>query len=198
MRTISWLERLLWVIAVACFGYGAFTAVEAKVYARQARQIGEIGAPGLAEQSGNGPGNIIGRIEIPALGLTAPITRDYDVYSLRKGVGHIPTTAEPGGLGTVGLAGHRDSFFRPLRRIAPKMEVRLIDRTGTYHYIVDSTEVVTPDQVRVLDIAARPELALITCFPFDYIGAAPRRFVVHAHLLSVAPDAMPAGKENRQ
>jgi sortase A len=56
------------------------------------------------------------------LGLSTPITADYDVTSLRKGVGHIPGTAVPGGLGTVGLAGHRDSFFRQLRRIAAKME----------------------------------------------------------------------------
>ncbi|MDQ2834176.1 MAG: class D sortase [Acidobacteriota bacterium] len=109
--------------------------------------------------------------------------------SLRRGVGHIPGTAVPGGLGTVGLAGHRDSFFRPLRRIAPKMDIRLVDAAGTFHYAVDSTEVVDPERVQVLDTAARPELTLITCFPFDFVGAAPRRFIVHAHLVSAAPDA---------
>ncbi len=124
---------------------------------------------------------MIGRIEIPAFALSAPITSDYDGNSLRVGVGHIPGTAVPGGLGTVGLAGHRDSFFRPLRRITPKMEVRLVDKSGIYHYVVDSTEIVSPDKVEVLDIVARPELTLITCFPFDYMGAAPRRFIVHAH-----------------
>jgi sortase A len=66
------------------------------------------------------------------------------------------------------------------------MEVRLIDKSGTYHYIVDSTEIVSPDRVGVLDIVARPELTPITCFPFDYVGAAPRRFIVHAHLLSAS------------
>jgi sortase A len=198
VRVASWLEKVLWGIAVACLGYGAFVTVQAKVYARQAMQIRGAPAPEVGYHGTGSLSDVIGRIEIPALGLTAPITRDYDVNSLRKGVGHIPTTAEPGGLGTVGLAGHRDSFFRPLRRITPNMEVRLIDRTGTYHYLVDSTEIVTPDQVRVLSITARPELALITCFPFDYIGAAPRRFVVHAHLLSVAPDAAPVSKEEQQ
>jgi sortase A len=97
-----------------------------------------------------------------------------------------------GGLGTVGLGGHRDSFFRPLRRIAAKMEVLLIDKTGIYHYVVDSTEIVSPDKVEVLNIAARPELTLITCFPFDYVGAAPERFIVHAHLLSASPDGVSA------
>lgn len=134
----------------------------------------------------------MGRIEIPALALSAPITTDYDMTSLRNGVGHIPGTAMPGGLGTVGLAGHRDSFFRPLRRIRPTMDIRLIDKTGTYHYIVDSIEIVTPDKVHVLDIVARPKLTLITCFPFDYVGAAPRRFIVHAHLLSASPDTVRA------
>src|SRR6202042_1434389 len=112
----------------------------------------------------------IGTIEIPALALSAPIAPDIDADSLRIGVGHIRGTAVPGGLGTVGLAGHRDSFFRPLRRIAAKMEVLLIDKTGIYHYVVDSTEIVSPDKVEVLNIAARPELTLITCFPFDYVG----------------------------
>ncbi len=174
-----------------CVGYGTMVGVQKLACEKVAASI-EQPAP----EADRNADEVIGRIEIPALGLTAPITRGYDVNSLRKGVGHIPATAEPGGLGTVGLAGHRDSFFRPLRRITPKMEVRLIDRTGAYRYLVDSTEVVDPDQVRVLDIAARPELTLITCFPFDYVGAAPRRFIVHAHLLSVAPDATrTAGKE---
>ena len=144
--------------------------------------------PGFVKES------VMGRIEIPALALSAPITDDFDTGSLRHGVGHIPGTAVPGGLGTVGLAGHRDTFFRPLRNIAPKMEIRLTDRTGTYHYAVDSTEIVSPDKVQVLNIAARPELTLITCFPFDFVGAAPRRFIVHAHLLSASPDAAPTAR----
>ena len=94
----------------------------------------------------------------------------------------------PGGLGTLGLAGHRDTYFRPLSRIAPKMDIRVGDSSGVYHYQVDSTEIVKPEQVSVLDIRNVPELTLITCYPFHYIGAAPLRFIVHAHLLSVVPD----------
>ncbi len=190
MRALAYIERSLWAAGLLCIGYGVVVGVQTQAYGRMAARIGQP----LPEIAGSAD-EVIGRIEIPALGLTAPITRDYDVNSLRKGVGHIPATAEPGGLGTVGLAGHRDSFFRPLRRIAPKMEIRLVDKTGVYHYVVDSTEIVDPDQVRVLDIASRPELTLITCFPFDYVGAAPRRFIVHAHLLSVAPDATPTARK---
>jgi sortase A len=133
--------------------------------------------------------SILGRIEIPALNLSAPILSNYDPDSLRKGVGHIPNTALPGGLGTVGLAGHRDTFFRPLRTMSPHAEILLVVSSGTYRYLVDSTEIVTPDRVDILATGTQPELVLITCFPFNYIGAAPKRFIVHAHLLSVAPDA---------
>ena len=127
-------------------------------------------------------------MEVPQLGLTVPIMADFDPESLRRGVGHIRGTAVPGGLGTVGLAGHRDTYFRPLRSITRGMSIRLIDGEGTFRYEVDRTEVVLPEQVQVLDIQDRPELTLITCYPFDYVGAAPKRFIVHAHLLSLTPD----------
>jgi sortase A len=82
-----------------------------------------------------------------------------------------------------------ETYIRDAKSLLPGEPCELIDRAGTYHYVVDSTEIVSPDRVQVLDIAARPELTLITCSPFDYVGAAPRRFIVHAHLLSVLPDA---------
>jgi len=131
---------------------------------------------------------VVGRVEIPAIGLVTPLLAGDDSTSLSEGAGHIPGTAYPGGLGTVGIAGHRDTHFRQLRKAAKGMDVRLIDRTGTYHYRVSSTEIVTPDKVSVLDIQSTPGLVLITCYPFSYIGKAPKRFVVHAELLSVAPD----------
>jgi sortase A len=192
MRVLAYVERLFWTCGLLCLGYCLVLGVQARGTQRLAERIGEpLPAKNVAPVE-LAKDDVIGRIEIPALALSAPITGDYDGNSLRKGVGHIPGTAVPGGLGTVGLAGHRDSFFRPLRRIAAKMEIRLIDKTGTYHYVVDSTEIVSPDKVEVLNIAARPELTLITCFPFDYVGAAPERFIVHAHLLSASPDGVSA------
>ncbi len=130
---------------------------------------------------------VIGRLEIGALGLSVPMMRNYDSASLVRGVGHVPGTALPGGLGNLVLAGHRDTFFRPLRRIQPGMEMQVRDARGTWVYQVDRTEIVTPDQVRVLDIGERPEMTLITCYPFEFIGSAPKRFIVHAHLLSADP-----------
>lgn len=132
---------------------------------------------------------MVGRLDIPALKLSVPVMSDFESESLLRGVGHIQGTAMPGGLGTMGLAGHRDTYFRPLRRITLGMIINVTDDTGTYHYQVDSTEIVAPEQVKVLDIVDRPKMTLVTCYPFDYVGAAPMRFIVHAHLLSAAPDA---------
>jgi len=152
---------------------------------RTAAQITPQSAPAPARSA---TPSVVGRVEIPAIGLSTPLLSGDDSMSLTEGAGHIPGTALPGGLGTVGIAGHRDTHFRLLRRAAKGMDVRLIDRTGTYHYRVTSTEIVTPDQVGVLDIVSTPGLALITCYPFSYVGHAPKRFVVHAVLVSAAPD----------
>ena len=131
---------------------------------------------------------IIGRLDVPELGLQVPILNDYDPDSLRRGVGRMKGTGTPGGLGNLVLAGHRDTYFRPLRRVHPGMAMRVVTPGGTYVYIVDSTTIVLPDNVDVLDIGDRPEMTLITCYPFDYIGAAPKRFIVRSHLVSVAGD----------
>ena len=197
------LEWLLWLAAILCLGIVSFAGLAALQAHRQAFAMsssavresrqdgGATGSPSdikpvrlLAHQAGD----VIGRLEIPILGLSVPMTAGIETSSLLKGVGHIEGTAFPGGLGTLGLAGHRDTYFRPLRRIQIGMDIRVTDASGTYHYEVDSTEVVSPEQVDVLAIRARPELTLVTCFPFDYIGAAPKRFIVHAHLLSASPD----------
>jgi sortase A len=184
-------ELMLWTCGILCAGFALYVSAQT---ASSSRAADRIAANSSASQDATGSqtpdasGDVIGRIDIPDLHLSAPITADYDPDSLRHGVGHIRGTALPGGLGTVGLAGHRDTFFRPLRNINAKMEIRLIDASGMYRYVIDSTEIVTPDHVEVLDVRNRPALTLVTCYPFDYVGAAPRRFVVHAHLLSVTSE----------
>lgn len=119
--------------------------------------------------------------------LSVPVIDSDSSAALLRGVGRIQGTAEPGGLGNFVLAGHRDTFFRPLRFIQAGMPIKVVTPAGVYVYQVDSTEIVKPEQVDVLDIRDRPEMTLITCYPFFYIGAAPERFVVHAHLLSLDP-----------
>ena len=179
------VEGVLWVVALLCAGYCAVMYGRAHSLLHTA----VLAAPRASEITGIGPepGTLIARLDIPKIGLSVPVLEDDEAQSLTRGVGHIRETAMPGGLGTVGLAGHRDTFLRPLSRIAPKMEIRLSNASGVYRYIVDSTEIVMPDEVRVLDIVDEPSLVIVTCYPFHYIGAAPKRFIVHAHLVSVIP-----------
>jgi sortase A len=184
MTKTTRIELSVWAVGLACAGYVLLCAAQAQVYRYRAANLAVTKTTAQRPASGA----LIGRIDIPALHLSVAVLEDDQSKSLLRGLGHIPGTAELGGLGTVGLAGHRDTFLRPLRKIAPGMEIRAISAAGTYHYIVDSTEIVTPDAVDVLDIRTRPELTLITCYPFNYIGHAPRRFIAHAHLVSLSPD----------
>jgi sortase A len=108
------------------------------------------------------------------------VVEGVDDGDLKHAVGHIPGTALPGEDGNVGIAGHRDTFFRPLRSIRRKDTITLSTLQGTYRYRVISTKVVDPDDVEVLYPDGRDTLTLVTCFPFDYVGSAPRRFIVRA------------------
>ena len=200
-KAVQGVEWLLWMAATVCLGTVFFSSLLAirshqQAFAMVAHSRSTPGTGGPAAKDGARPetrhaGDVIGRLEIPTLGLSVPVTAGIETSSLLRGVGHIEGTAYPGGLGTLGLAGHRDTYFRPLRRIQTGMDIRVTDESGTYHYEVDSTEIVTPEQVDVLAIRSRPELTLVTCYPFDYVGAAPNRFIVHAHLLSASPDVKP-------
>jgi sortase A len=175
---------VFWTIGLACTGYLLFAAAQAQIFRHRAEYFFAEGF--VAGQAVSG--SVIGRVDIPDLHLSVAVLEDDQATSLLRGLGHVRGTAELGGLGTVGLAGHRDTFLRPLRRIAAGMEIRAVNPAGVYRYVVDSTEIVAPEAVDVLNIRSRPELILITCYPFDYVGAAPRRFIVHAHLVSVSPD----------
>jgi sortase A len=125
----------------------------------------------------------MGRIEIPRLGVSAVVRAGSDARTLQLAVGHIPGTAMPGDSGNVGLAGHRDTFFRRLRDIRADDEIRVVTPDGTFSYRVQRTLIVEPDDVWVLDPAADSLLTLITCYPFTYVGSAPQRFIVRAALI---------------
>jgi sortase A len=123
----------------------------------------------------------VGRIDIARIGLSAIVLEGDGSATLRRGVGHIPGTALPGDPGNVGLAGHRDSFFRALENIRRGDEIIVTTVNGSYRYRVVSWEIVTPDETQVLDPSERPSVTLVTCFPFYFIGPAPKRFIVHAN-----------------
>jgi sortase A len=103
-----------------------------------------------------------------------------DHRTLRRAVGHIPGTSLPGQAGNTALTGHRDTFFRPLRNIRPDDIVTLTTLNGEYRYRVLSTQVVSPENVSVLEPGQNEILTLITCHPFYFVGAAPDRFIVRA------------------
>lgn len=130
------------------------------------------------------PYEVVGRLEIPRLHLSTVVLEGDDDHALRYGAGHVPYTALPDQAGNVGIAAHRDTIFRPLRHIAADDRITLTTPDGVFNYVVQSTELVSPKDVHVLDPSRDPELTLITCYPFYYIGPAPKRFIVHARRVS--------------
>ena len=129
----------------------------------------------------------LGQIELSTIGLSAMILEGTDYWTLQRSVGHIPETALPGEAGNVVLAGHRDTFFRSLRKIQVGDLIRIKTPDGDFQYRVESTAVVPPSDIHVLDASGGHSLTLITCFPFNFVGSAPNRFVVRAR--EVGPPA---------
>jgi sortase A len=129
-------------------------------------------------------GTSIGWVEVPRLGLSVVLVEGVsrrDLRLARLAVGHIPGTALPNESGNVGIAGHRDTFFRDLRRIRPHDLIIVRTSAGLREYSVEWTRIVKPSSVDVLAASAHPELTLVTCYPFYYLG--PQRFIVRAHLV---------------
>lgn len=127
----------------------------------------------------------VGRIVIPRLAVCAIISEGIDPGTLRHAVGHIPDTPFPGEGGNFGLAAHRDSFFRGLKDAQVGDSIRVETLDGIYHYQVDSILIVDPDRYGVLEATTRPSLTLVTCYPFHFIGHAPKRFVVRAREIGI-------------
>ena len=125
-------------------------------------------------------GDVLGKLEIPRLGIAVVVMEGVDTKTLRRSVGHIPGTALPGAWGNVALAGHRDTFFRELRNIRQDDEITLTTLTGSHRYRVESTKVVGESDSEVLRDSGDAMLTLVTCYPFYYVGPAPKRFIVRA------------------
>lgn len=122
-------------------------------------------------------------LQIPKIHLVVPMLDGTDDLMLNHAVGHIVGTARPGEDGNIGIAGHRDGFFRGLKDLQLGDEIDLRTLKGTDRYIVDQFRIVTPDNVGVLQPRSNPSLTLITCYPFYFIGSAPKRYVVMASLM---------------
>jgi sortase A len=113
------------------------------------------------------------------------VREGIDRDTLQLAIGHIPGTALPGQAGNVGVAGHRDTFFRELKQLRTKDEIRFSTQRGDFDYVVESIVIVEPENVQVLAPAPENVLTLVTCYPFSYIGTAPKRFVVRARQVSL-------------
>lgn len=177
---LSSLSFFLFLAGLGAVGYATYISVDAQLY--QAAELRKFTHPApLAEPQLLTLGEVLGQIEIPSLDFRAIILHGDSPELLRRGIGHLPETPLPGELGNVALAGHRDTFFRPLRRIRAGDLITLRTFKGeNFQYRVESMSIVSPADVDVLRSSDRRQLTLITCFPFNYLGSAPNRFIVRA------------------
>jgi len=132
---------------------------------------------------------VLGRLEIPRLGISAIVAEGSDASTLRRAVGHIASTALPGNTGNCALAGHRDTFLRGLGAIRADDIIRIVTLEGTYTYHVEWSVVAAPQRVDVLDSTTTRSLTLVTCYPFAFVGHAPQRFVVRARQFDTVADS---------
>ena len=153
----------------------------------QSRPLPSPPAPGVPSVAESIPeptaiesGENIGRIEIPRLDISTMLRQGTDDETLSRAAGHVPWTALPGEEGNVGIAAHRDSYFRNLRNVREGDLIRVTTPGGTYEYKVESTKIVMPTDVEVLDPTPQRSVTLVTCYPFYFIGHAPKRFIVRA------------------
>lgn len=126
-------------------------------------------------------------LRIPKIDLEVPILEGTDDLSLNRAVGHIVGTPRPGENGNVGIAGHRDGFFRGLKDVSAGDTIEIVTPESVNRYVIDEITVVSPTNVSVLAPRAQPSITLVTCYPFYFIGSAPQRYIVRASL--IAPSA---------
>jgi sortase A len=185
----KWVERGLWTIGFLALAI--WLAVWGNARRQQAGGNRELDRRIKAELRSSPPmtliqGDVIGRIEIPRLEISTIVFEGTGDDVLGIGVGHLPGSPLPGQPGNVVLAAHRDTFFRPLRNIHKRDTIEVVTPGGTRRYSVDETTIVTPDQTEILGPASGAILTLVTCYPFDWFGHAPQRFIVRAHEISPA------------
>jgi sortase A len=181
-RWLTWLGSALMVGGAAVLAWFGWTAHEQSVAQRRAKEWlnRSVTVPGSAPAPRVHRGDVVGEIEIPRLHLAVMIFEGDDSGILKQGAGHIPGTALPSGSGNIGIAAHRDTYFRPLRLVRANDVITLKTSAGTAEYAVTGTEIVNPTAISVLAPAPGRDLTLVTCYPFFYIGSAPERFIVHA------------------
>lgn len=177
--------HLLLAFGIFALGYAGIVFADSHIYQAVEIQKFESTSPPpspriLAE------GDMLGELQVPRLGLDAIVVQGDSTADLRRAVGHLSESAIPGEWGNVALVGHRDTFFRPLRDIRLGDEIKFKTRERSFEYVVESIEVVAPTDIRVLETSTGHDLTLVTCFPFHFVGPAPKRFVVRAREVEAA------------
>jgi sortase A len=193
-RTVS--SPRMYILRGACYfflafgllalGYAGFVFADSHAYqaleTKKFRQGDLLARPPILVE-----GDVIGEIQVPRLRLNAIVVQGDSPANLRRAVGHLSKSALPGEWGNVALAGHRDTFFRPLRDVRLGDEIRFKTPERSFEYLVESIEVVVPSDIQVLQTSTGHDLTFITCFPFHYVGPAPKRFVVRAREVDGMP-----------
>lgn len=136
-------------------------------------------------------------LRIAKLNLEVPVLEGTDDLTLNRGVGHIPGTGRPGQEGNIGIAGHRDGFFRVLKDIGPGDTIELVTASRRDVYTVDQIVLVSPSDVSVLQARAGRSLTLVTCYPFYFIGSAPQRYIVQASVRNSDDNGMGSGRGSK-
>lgn len=191
-RALRWASRLFLFAGCLALGFCVFTYLDAAFYQVYSSwrfdhppSLNPImrSTPPPALRILAREGSPLIRMTVPRLALSVMISEGVQSQTLARAAGHIPGTAFPDEPGNVGIAGHRDTFFRKLSEIRKDDVISLATPGGSYRYSVEWTRVVLPSQVDVLESSNRPALTLVTCYPFTYVGSAPERFIVRARRL---------------
>jgi sortase A len=195
MRLLRWPEKILTAIGCGCLAVVLLRDAQAESSQRIAaaaldQQLTSVAPAAETHDVRTSPDpawsavpehdGLVGRLEIPRLSFSVMVLEGDDTATLARAVGHMPGTAFPWESGNVVMAGHRDTFFRPLENLRTGDEIRMTTLRGTFHYRVTSTEIVQPSDVSVIAPTRTPALTLVTCYPFVYVGRAPQRFIIHA------------------
>jgi sortase A len=185
---VAWLAQFLeWSllgIAVGCLGFYAYESVEARRFQAEQTAAFERAARTEAAPVRIRAGGLVGMLDVPRLKLSTPVIEGDDDRTLKRAVGHLPDTPMPWEAGNAAMAGHRDGLFRPLKNVKVGDEIRFRTTGDEFVYRVTGTSIVMPDDLSVLAPQSGATLTLITCYPFSYVGSAPKRFIVHAERLA--------------
>ena len=178
---LLWTQRALLAGGILMLGYCGFVLLDTWIFQARESAALERFVPSETPLPAASPvDGLIGRMQVERLGVSVVVMEGTSNKTLRRAVGHIAGTALPGRSGNIGIAGHRDTFFRPLRNIQSNDVITLTTQSGEYRYRVVSTKIVHPDNVAVLNSDGNEILTLVTCYPFYFLGSAPQRFIVRA------------------